>query len=105
VTATALPLDEFCAQLVDAQAIINRKFMGWGTALAVSRIIAGQLAHGQTNFLRMLFKFSSVYSAKRQLADHDRPVRYHMRRPEQYGQIPAMRDVVVHDRAAGRASA
>jgi hopanoid C-3 methylase len=105
VTATTLPLDEFYAQLVDTQAIINRKFMGWGTALAVSRIIAGQLAHGQTNFLRMLFKFSSVYSAKRQLADHDRPVRYHMRRPEQYARIPAMRDVVVHQRAAGRASA
>jgi hopanoid C-3 methylase len=99
VTETTLPLDEFYAQLVESQEIINRKFMGWGTAFAVSRILAGQLARGQTNFLRMLFKFSEVYNAKRQRADHDRPVRYAMRRPEHYGRIPSMREVVVHERA------
>jgi magnesium-protoporphyrin IX monomethyl ester (oxidative) cyclase len=79
--------------------------MGWRTALAVSRILAGQLMHGQTNFLRMLFKFSSVYNAKRQFADHFQPVVYEMRRPEQYARIPAMREVVVHERLGGRASA
>jgi hypothetical protein len=105
VTTTRLPLDEFCAQLVESQEIINRKFMGWRTAFAVSRILAGQLAHGQTNFLRMLFKFSSVYNAKRQCADHFQPVAYQMRRPEQYARIPAMREVVVHERIGGRVSA
>jgi hopanoid C-3 methylase HpnR len=105
VTATRLPLDEFYAQLVESQEIINRKFMGWRTAFAVARILAGQLAHGQTNFLRMLFKFSSVYNAKRQFADHFQPVVYQMRRPEQYARIPAMREVVVHERIGGRASA
>ena len=105
VTATRLPLDEFYAQLVESQEIINRKFMGWRTAFAVARILAGQLAHGQTNFLRMLFKFSSVYNARRQFADHFQPVVYQMRRPEQYARIPAMREVVVHERIGGRASA
>jgi hopanoid C-3 methylase len=99
VMATKLPLAEFYRELVDTQAIINRKFMGWRTALAVSQILAGQMIRGQTNFLRMLFKFSSVYNANRQVADHLRPVRYHMRRPESYGRIPSMAEVLVHQRA------
>jgi hopanoid C-3 methylase HpnR len=98
VMETQLPLDEFYKELVDTQSIINRKFMGWRTAVAVSRILAEQLLRGQTNFLRMLFKFSAVYNAERQAADHRRAVRYHMRRPEEYSRIPAMRDVLVHSR-------
>jgi magnesium-protoporphyrin IX monomethyl ester (oxidative) cyclase len=39
------------------------------------------LARGQTNFVRMLWKFNSVYNAKRQVADHERPVKYEMRLP------------------------
>jgi magnesium-protoporphyrin IX monomethyl ester (oxidative) cyclase len=99
VTATKLPLDEFYAQLVESQGIINRKFMGWRTAAAISRIIAGQLAHGQTNFLQMLFKFSSVYNAKRQLGDHSQPVKYQMRRPDEHPAHRAMREIMVHERA------
>ncbi len=62
VLPTKLPLHEFYAELVKTQQIINQKFMGWRTAVAVSKILAAQLAHGQTNFLKMLFKFSSVYT-------------------------------------------
>jgi magnesium-protoporphyrin IX monomethyl ester (oxidative) cyclase len=104
VTATKLPLEEFYAELVESQAIINRKFMGWRTVVAVSRILAGQLAHGQTNFLRMLFKFSSVYNAERQVRDHHQPVRYEMRRPEQHPAHRAMRDVMVHERQSAPTS-
>ena len=43
VMETKLPLREFYAELVKTQEIINRKFMGWRTAVAVSRILAGQL--------------------------------------------------------------
>ncbi len=96
VLATKLPLPEFYAELVETQAIINRKFMGWRTALAVSRILAGQLIRGQTNFLRMLFKFSKVYNAQRQVADHQQPVVYGLRRPEEYPRKPAMSEVLVH---------
>jgi hypothetical protein len=32
----------------------------------------------QTNFVRMLWKFGSIYSTERLLADHERPVRYAM---------------------------
>lgn len=96
VMATKMPLNEFYEELVRTQEIINRKFMGWKTAVAVSRIIAGQLIHGQTNFLKMLFRFKSVYNPKRQFADHAQPVKYHMRRPEDYPKIPSMTDVLVH---------
>jgi magnesium-protoporphyrin IX monomethyl ester (oxidative) cyclase len=84
VLPTRLPLNEFYEELVSTQAIINRKFMGWRTAVACARIIAGQLIRGQTNFLRMLFKFSRVYNPKRQFADHNQPIEYHLRRPEEY---------------------
>ena len=44
VLPTKLPLREFYQELVKTQEIINRKFMGWKTAAAVSKILAGQLA-------------------------------------------------------------
>ncbi len=96
VTPTKLPLREFYAQLVETQSIINRKFMGWKTAVDVSRILAGQLARGQTNFLRMLFKFASVYNVDRFHGDHDKPVVYGMRKPEDYPVKPTPDDLMVH---------
>jgi hopanoid C-3 methylase HpnR len=81
VLPTHLPLPEFYRELVDTQQVLNRKHLGakqiWGTAKNVARL----LAHGQTNFLRMLFKFNSVYDPKLQMADHQRPVRYEMSLP------------------------
>lgn len=81
VLPTSLPLNRFYEKLVESQSIINRKFMGWKTLFAVLGIVSGQLLRGQTNFLRMLFKFSKVYNAARQFADHQRPVQYAMRPP------------------------
>jgi len=40
------------------------------------------LAQGQTNFVRMLWKFSSVYNRGRQLADHLQPVKYEIALPK-----------------------
>jgi hopanoid C-3 methylase HpnR len=81
VLPTRLPLAEFYEELVATQQVLNRKHLGakqiWGTAKNVARL----LAHGQTNFLRMLFKFNSVYDPKLQLADHAQPVRYEMTPP------------------------
>jgi hypothetical protein len=61
--------------------VLNRKHLGarqlWGTARVVTRL----LARGQTNFLKMLFKFNSVYNPQLQLADHERPVRYQISLP------------------------
>ena len=50
--------------------------MGWRTAVALSRILAGQLVRGQTNFLKMLFRFSKAYNVDRFYADHFKEVQY-----------------------------
>lgn len=81
VVPTGLPLAEFYRELVRTQAVINRKHLGVSTALGAARILAGNLARGQTNFARMLFKFNSVYNPDRQVADHRRPVRYELPLP------------------------
>ena len=81
VLPTKLALPEFYEELVTTQQVLNRKHLGarqiWGTAKNVARL----LAHGQTNFLRMLFKFNSVYDPKLQLADHRQPIHYEMSLP------------------------
>jgi magnesium-protoporphyrin IX monomethyl ester (oxidative) cyclase len=96
VLPTRLPLREFYEQLVQTQEIINRKFMGWRTAAAVSKILAGQLLRGQTNFLKMLFKFSKVYNVDRFYADHFRQVEYAMQRPSDYPSKPKPQELLVH---------
>jgi hypothetical protein len=37
---------------------------------------------GQTNFVKMLWKFNSVYNPERQYQEHSREVRYQMRPPQ-----------------------
>jgi len=81
VLPTKLPLKEFYRQLVSTQEVLNRKHLGW-TALKDSFVLAAELAmRGQTNFLRMLWKFSSVYNVDRQTRDHERAVKYQIRLP------------------------
>jgi hopanoid C-3 methylase len=96
VLETRLPLREFYDELVKTQEIINRKFMGWRTAAAVSRILAGQLIRGQTNFLQMLFKFSKAYNVDRFYSDHFKEVKYSLRRPEEYQKKMKPQDLLVH---------
>ncbi len=88
VLPTKLPLEEFYGELVRTQQVLNRKHLGWTAVKALAGILAGNLARGQTNTLKMLWKFNSVYNPELQLADHRRPVRYEMAPP------PAPRDVV-----------
>jgi len=82
VLPTKLPLPRFYEELVKTQQVLNTKHLGFaalkGTALHAARL----LMRGQTNFVRMLWKFNSVYDPRRQLADHARPVKYEMRLPE-----------------------
>jgi magnesium-protoporphyrin IX monomethyl ester (oxidative) cyclase len=81
VLPTRLPLQRFYEELVQTQAVLNRKHLGWaGIRGAVSKAV-GLALHGQTNFIRSLWKFSRVYHPDRQRADHERPVTYAMRPP------------------------
>ncbi len=82
VLPTAMPLNEFYKHLVQTQQVLNMKHLGWAALRETFLIAAKCLARGQTNFVKMLWKFSGVYNAERQLADHNRPVRYPMQLPK-----------------------
>jgi hypothetical protein len=47
------------------------------------------LVRGQTNFVRMLWKFNSVFDPRLQLADHAREVRYEMTPPPETAESDA----------------
>jgi magnesium-protoporphyrin IX monomethyl ester (oxidative) cyclase len=81
VLPTKLPLEQFYEELVNTQAVINRKFLGVAAVVQTLGIIARQLAHRQTNFVRMIWKFNSVYNPRRQYGDHLRDVRYELPAP------------------------
>jgi hopanoid C-3 methylase len=102
VLPTALPLPEFYAELVKTQQVLNRKHLGWAALRATAGISARLLMRGQTNFLRMLWKFNSVFDPALQLADHERPVRYELPPPPDPATTKVNpRDFYVHS-AAGR---
>jgi hopanoid C-3 methylase HpnR len=97
VLPTRLPLHQFYSELVKTQAVLARKHLGVAALAKTTGIVARQLAHGQTNFARMIWKFNSVYNADRQYADHRREVRYRM--PEQAPQpvvVASQQDLFVH---------
>jgi len=81
VLPTKLPLDQFYKQLVGTQQVLNQKHLGFSALKDTFFLAARFLAHGQTNFVKMLWKFSSVYNSKRQIADHRRPVKYEITLP------------------------
>ncbi|HET9147127.1 MAG TPA: hopanoid C-3 methylase HpnR, partial [Acetobacteraceae bacterium] len=81
VLPTTLPLPEFYAELVKTQQVLNHKHLGWEALKGTAGIAARLLLRGQTNFIRMLWKFNSVFNPALQLADHARPVRYELPLP------------------------
>jgi len=81
VLPTRLPLARFYAELVKTQQVLNHKHLGLAALRATASTAARLLLRGQTNFVRMLWRFNSVYDPARLLADHRRPVRYEMRIP------------------------
>jgi hypothetical protein len=81
VLPTRLPLAEFYEELVKTQQVLNSNHLGWAALKSTAKLAAGHLLRGQTNFVKMLWKFNSVYNPKLQLADHQRPVEYEMTLP------------------------
>jgi hopanoid C-3 methylase HpnR len=91
VLPTRLPLERFYAELVNTQRVLAKKHLGFAALRATAGISARLLLRGQTNFLKMLWRFNSVYNPARQLADHARPVRYEMRLPPTTPQVERRR--------------
>ena len=87
VLPTRLSLAEFYENCVGTQQVLNRKHLGW-SAVKLAGILAHNLARGQTNTLKMLWKFNSVYNPALQLADHRQPVKYEISLPpDQQGKV------------------
>jgi hopanoid C-3 methylase HpnR len=82
VVPTKMPLQDFYAELVATQSVLARKHLGWSALKGAATVAASKLLRGQTNFVRMLWKFKDVYNPERQVADHQRLVRYEMRLPD-----------------------
>jgi len=81
VLPTTMPLKKFYEELVKTQQVLNMKHLGVGVLRDTAGLAMKLLFQGQTNFIRMLFKFNRVFSAERLLGDHQRPVKYEMRLP------------------------
>src|SRR5579875_1760813 len=97
VLPTRLPLHRFYQELVKTQSVLARKHLGVAALVQTAGIAARHLLHGQTNFLRMLWKFNSVYNADRQYGDHQREVRNSMPPPpSQPTTTPDRQDMYVH---------
>src|ERR671915_1802047 len=101
VLPTKLPLKRFYEELVKTQAVLNRKHLGvsalWGTFDHAVRL----LMRGQTNFVRMLWKFNKIYHPERQYADHFQPLQYTLEPPELGSLKPATSQLYVHAPIAG----
>ena len=81
ILPTRLPLARFYEEFVRTQDVLNRKHLGFRAVRDIAGIILRLLARGQTNFVRMLWRFGSVYSTERLCADHARPCRYELTLP------------------------
>jgi hopanoid C-3 methylase HpnR len=81
VLPTKLSLKEFYEELVATQRVLSMKHLGFAALRDTARIAVKNLLRGQTNFIRMLWKFDSVYNPKLQLNDHTLPVRYEISLP------------------------
>lgn len=96
VLPTKLPLRQFYEELVKTQSVMAKKHMGWRALKGAAGIAVNRLLHGQTNFVKMLWRFSQVYHPDRQIADHHRPIKYAMRPPGETVEKVAKNDLYVH---------
>src|SRR6185312_12728272 len=101
VLPTTLPLREFYAELVKTQQVLNTKHLGFSAIRQTLGIAGGLLLRGQTNFLRMIWKFNSVFDPALQMADHARPVMYELPLRPEYAAVADKRALYVH-KPAGR---
>ncbi len=96
VLPTTLSLGDFYRELTMTQQILNRKHLGWNTLREAAPVFARLLLRGQTNFLRNMFHFSSVYDPGALIADHNRPVAYELPLPPPARARPDRAALYVH---------
>jgi magnesium-protoporphyrin IX monomethyl ester (oxidative) cyclase len=104
VLPTRLPLHRFYEELVKTQAVLARKHLGVAALAKTTGIVARQLLRGQTNFIKMIWKFDRVYNADRQYSEHLREAEYLLPPPgESPAAAPGRKELYVHVPARRRA--
>lgn len=96
VLPTRLPLLKFYEELVKTQGVLNRKHLGVAALRGTAGIAARLLMKGQTNFVKMLWKFNSIYNAQRQFEEHQKHVTYSMKPPPAHMIKPGASDLYIH---------
>lgn len=96
VLPTRLPLARFYEELVKTQSVLARKHLGAAALAQTTRAATRHLMHGQTNFVRMLWKFPKVYNWRRQLEDHWAPTHYELPEPVLSLDPVERKDLYVH---------
>jgi hopanoid C-3 methylase HpnR len=97
VLPTRLPLHRFYTELVKTQAVLARKHLGVAALAKTTGLVARQLLHGQTNFVKMIWKFDPVYNADRQYSEHLREVEYLLPPPAEHPvDTPGRKELYVH---------
>jgi len=81
VLPTRLSLERFYQELINTQQVLNKKHLGLAALRDTFFLAARYLAQGQTNFVKMLWRFNKVYNLERQLRDHQQKVRYEIELP------------------------
>ena len=103
VLPTYLPLAEFYAEVVETQAVIYKKYMGFKGMFMALPVTINNLIHGQTNFVRHLWSYPKFINTERLLSDHSQPSQYQIRLPDQpVGKVDA-KLLYIHP-ASGRRS-
>jgi len=92
-----LPLPEFYKELVECQRVLARKNLGWAALRQCAGVVIRKLLCGQTNFIRMLWKFNNVYRPELQLADHGRRVKYEISLPPPSVATAQQRRLYIHE--------
>jgi hopanoid C-3 methylase len=95
VLPTELPLARFYEELIKTQQILFKKHMGWRALRDCAWIAAGHLRHGQTNFIKSLWKFGSQYDVRKLLNDHSEPTRYPIALPARKAKTVDPRDLYI----------
>ena len=96
VLPTRMPLAGFYTELFQVQQVLNRKHLRGETLLQAAGLAAGLLMRGQTNFVRMLFKFNGAYHPAKLMADHARHVDYEIPLPPAAQETVDPRALYVH---------
>jgi hopanoid C-3 methylase HpnR len=81
VLPTRLPLKRFYEELVKTQQVINMKFLGWSGIKEMGKIMLKNVLRGQTNTVKMIGGFNSIYDPNHQLTDHQQPIEYEISPP------------------------